>query len=286
MLLCVSGCIGQGPSITGGPGIIITDFSVDYSTIYAEESVGLNLEVENQGEYDAYIHEVTWFGVRTSDWGLSNPKDKNPHYVPGIEPEVGFEGGAWFDSRLITAPSTIKTTTSFDLGVRVEYLYTTDFTGTIRIVSPNYLRTLSKEDKDALIRSGGIRESSSTAGPMSVKAASGPHFTARAPGRTIAIPFRVTNIGPGLPYRSDVDSAEAAVSDGLYQIHVSSYSGIKCDNDVDNPITLSRGKNGGFTCDLDIPKTVTNYEDRAFSFTLIYRYYVDGSTTLTVNPAY
>ena len=291
----MSGCAGigqlqQGSTVAGGPGVVITDFSVDYSPIYAGDPVGLNLEVQNQGEYDTSIFKITWFGVDLSStgWNLNpstNPDKSNPRVV-GADPVTGFEGGTWFTTRTITAPSSIASSTNFDLGVRIEYIYQTDYTATIRIVDSNYLRTLAKEDRDALLSSGGIRQSTATAAPITIKAASGAHFVARGTDTptTITIPFRVTNVGPGLPYDVDVADAATAVSSGLYEIEVSSTSGINCGG-VGN-IVLSRGKNGGFGCTLSVPGTVTNLEDRTFSLTLRYKYYVDGSTTLTVNPQY
>jgi hypothetical protein len=152
-------------------------------------------------------------------------------------------------------------------------------------VDATYLRTLSNEDRDALISSGGIRQSTATAAPITVKAASGAHFVARGgAGTSVTIPFRVTNIGAGLPYRYDKADAASAVSDGLYEIQVSSTSGINCASAGN--IVLSRGKNGGFGCTLTVPGTVTNFQDQTFSLTLRYKYYVDGSTTLTVNAPY
>jgi len=290
VIVTISGCIGQTPSITGGPGIVITDASVDYSPIFAGDTVGWNLEVQNQGEDDTLIHRITWFGVDMSAWSLnpSGPIDisTRPNVV-GADPITGFEGGTYFETRSITAPTIIKSPTTVDLGIRIEYSYDTDFSATIRVMDPDYLRTLSAEEKNALIQSGGIRDSTSTSAPLSVKAASGAHFVARGgPARDITIPFRITNIGPGLPYRYGVESADdAATTGGLYEVSVASTSSNLDCGGIGN-IVLSRGKNGGFGCDLTIPSTVINYEDRTFSLTLRYNYYVDGSTSLTINPEY
>ncbi len=286
VVIGISGCIGQGPTIAGGPGVVITDFSVDYSPIYAGDPVGMNLEVMNQGEFDTDVDRVTYFGVSAADWtGFPASADTTPHPVTPADPVTGFEGGTWWETTSITSPDTIVSTITFDLGVRIEYEYETDYTATIRVVDPDYLRTLSKEDKDAMIRSGGIRESTSTAAPITVTAASGAHFVARGTDTDMTIPFRVSNIGPGLPYRSGIASAEDAVTDGLYEIQITDTS-TNLDCSAAGNIALSRGKNGGFGCILTVPGTVVNFEDHSFSFTLYYRYYVDGSTTLTVNPQY
>jgi hypothetical protein len=281
--IVISGCLNQGTEVTGGPGVVITDFSVDYSPITAGDSVGWNLEVQNQGEYDTSIFKITWFGIDPASWGFT-AVDNVAHPVVGADPITGFEGGTWFTTKTVTSPSSIASSTPFDLGVRIEYVYQTDYTATIRIVDPTYLRTLSQSDRDALISSGGIRQSTATAAPITIKAASGAHFVARGAGTPVTIPFRVTNVGSGLPYRADVADAATAVGGGLYEIQVINPSGISCTG-VGN-IVLSKGKNGGFGCTLTIPGTVTNFQDQTFSLTLRYKYYVDGSTTLTVNAPY
>lgn len=288
VVVTISGCVSQTSTIAGGPGIVITDASVDYSPVFAGDIVGWNLEVQNQGEDDTTIHSITWFGVDMTSWSLNpstNP-DTTSKPIVGADPITGFEGASYFETRTITAPSTIMSPTTVDLGIRVEYDYDTDFSATIRIMDPDYLRTLSTEDKNTLIQTGGIRDSRSTAAPLSVKAASGAHFVARGTSRTITIPFRITNVGAGLPYKDNVANADtAASSGGLYVVNaISGSNNLDCTSAGD--ITLSRGKNGGFGCTLTIPGTVTNYEDHTFSLTLSYRYYVDGSTSLTVNPQY
>ena len=281
VVVTISGCIGQGPTITGGPGIVITDFSVDYSPIYAGEGVGLNLELQNQGEFDTSVNRILYFGVEPTAWDLP-AEDTTSHRIGPADPVTGFEGGTYFESNAVTAPGTIASSTNFDLNVRIEYLYETHFTGTIRIMSRDYLRTLSKEDRDSLIASGGIRESTSTAAPLMVSTASGAHFMAT--GRDVTIPFRVTNIGPGLPYNDDSANSDAAVTNNdLYSVDIIDQVGITC---IESETTLSRGKNGGFGCTLSLPSSVRNFEDHTFSLGLRYRYYVDGSTTLTVNPQY
>jgi len=287
-IIGVSGCIGQGTTISGGPGIIITDFSVDYSPIYAGESVGLNLELQNQGEFDTDVNRILYFGVEPTAWQLPNEYNVGAgagHSLAAADPTTGFEGGTYFESEAISAPSSIASSTKFDINVRIEYSYESHFTGTIRIMSRDYLRTLSNEERDRLIQTGGIRESKSTAAPLVMSTASGAHFMAT--GSSITIPFRITNIGPGLPYNDNSATSDAAVTDGnLYSVDIIDLDDTDRLTCTETATTLSRGKNGGFGCTLTLPTTVRNFEDHTFSLGLRYRYYVDGSTTLTVNPQY
>jgi len=176
VIVVISGCVSTGGA--GGPGIVIVDFSVDYSPIIAGETVGLNLEVQNRGEYTATVDRVEYFGV--SGWGLPTDTSKSWN-LAAADPVTGFEGGTQAETITITAPSSIVSKTNFDLGVRVEYPYQTYFTATMRVVEQNYLRTLTKSERERMIESGGIRQSSSTSAPLSVSTASGSHFIAGLP---------------------------------------------------------------------------------------------------------
>ena len=283
VITVISGCVGQSGG-GGGPGVIITDFSVDYSPITAGETVGLSLEVQNQGEHETTVDIVEYFGV--SGWGLPTTTSKSWN-LAAADPTTGFEGGTQAESITITAPSGIASKTSFDLGVRVEYPYVTHFTATMRVVEQDYLRTISKSERERMIESGGIRQSDSTIAPLSVSTASGSHFIA-GPDKSVIIPFRVTNAGPGFPYTgTDAETAAAATPSTLYQVTVVDLDGadnLNCGGV--GTITLSRGKNGGFGCTLTIPETVNNFADYTFSVGLSYRYYVDGSASITVEPPY
>ena len=293
----VSGCISQKKGeIPTGNGIIIKDFYFDYSPIYANDSIGLNLEVQNIGGGKGYVKKVTVFGVDYQSgssgslkWGLpadetfildeSSPELPVPLAPP--DPTTGFEGESWSYSWTPIAPGGIKTPTNFDFQVRVEYNYSTTYTGTIRIIESSYLKTLTPEERDKLIKEGGVIESVTTGGPMSVSAASGRHFIVQQPGtqeRTIR--FKVTNVGSGYPFDQTLDNTE-----NLYKVRIVDHVGLK---DCDSDFRMSRGKTGTFSCKIEVPGTDTlvNKMDKKFSITLEYDYYVDSSTSITVNPVY
>jgi hypothetical protein len=307
-VLLISGCIGGfgGGGPTANDGIIIRDFSFDYSPIYAEETIGLTLEVENVGEEIGTLNRVTVYGVDYSSgesselsWGLPDGKFRmttgdtdfptQPLYPP--DPTTGFEGDSWYHSWLPQAPSYIRTPTSYSFDVRVEYSYRTTYTGTVRIIDNDYLRTLSKNERDQLIQQGGIVESSLTGGPLNLIVASGRHFIVRSSdSEPRSIKFKITNVGSGFPY-----SGSSIGSDNLYKIRLTSAAPsdfIDCrDSEGNNPeIALSRGQNGVLSCIITVPgldSTVWNNKlDKKFSITLEYEYYVDGEASITVNPTY
>lgn len=303
-VILISGCIGGGgPASTDG--IVIKDFSFDYSPIYAGEEVGLTLEVQNIGEEIGELRGVTIYGIdyQSGDssqlsWGLptddfemttiTNPEfATDPLYPP--DPITGFEGDMWYNSWVPQAPTYIRTPTDYTFDVRVEYSYSTTYTGTIRIIDNDYLRTLAEGERDTLVQQGGIVESSITGGPLSLAAASGRHFIVRSTTpeeRTIK--FKISNVGSGFPYNGDLSD-----STKLYEVRVSnvipSPDFIICD--TTKPLRLSRGRNGVLSCRIIVPGTGpgsgwTNKLDKKFSITLDYEYYIDGKTSVTVNPTY
>jgi hypothetical protein len=296
LLICVSilsGCVGQGGTTPTGNGINIKEFSFDYSPIDAGTDIGLNLEVQNIGGDVGTLKKISVFGIDYKSgsadalkWGLPSGENFimsniNVNLLPP-DKSTGFEGDVWSTSWLPQAPTGVQSSTDYDFEIRVEYGYDTTYTGTITIVANDYLRTLPKEQRDALIKQGGVVESTVTSGPMSISAASGEHFIVRNPDtekRTIK--FKITNVGNGYPYDTELNPSN------LYVVRIPK-SGLIGLTDCDNTTKLSKGKNGWLSCKIEIPgtNTIVNKLDRKFSISLSYEYYVDSSATISVNPTY
>lgn len=290
-VITFSGCIGQTTQKqTGSNGLIINDFSLSPPDMITGESTELYIEVQNVGGDTAYLKKITVFGVDTRDsatasdlqWGTSKSftENLNEELVPP-DPSTGFEGDFYSDSWTLQAPTGVKAETSYDFGTRVEYSYTTTFTGFIRLMEDNYLKTLPREERDNIQKVGGVVNPSITAGPLSVAAASGRHFiirTSDAAGDRM-IKFKVTNVGSGFPYGADVNA-------NLYQVTITSLT-----TDLhacDSNITLSKGKTGMFSCNMTIP-SATDFSgkkkvDKAFALKITYNYFLDSSVSATVKP--
>ena len=302
LVFLISGCMGQGDKSQANNGIIIKDFSFDYSPIYSGEQIGLTLEVQNVGEERGILKKVTIYGVDVKEgssseltWGLPKPGEtfkmdtshtdfpKDPLFPP--DPTTGFEGDTWYYSWLPQAPTQTRTSTDYTFDVRVEYGYSTIYTGTVRIIDNDYLRTLTEDERNKLIEQGGVVESSVSGGPLSVSGASGRHFIVRSSNsEERGIKFKVENVGSGFAYDTDLSDTTK-----LHQIRVANVMPsefIRCDKTT---LKLSRGKTGMLSCNITVPglsSEWTNKLDKKFSIILAYEYYVDGKTSITVNPTY
>jgi len=63
LVITISGCIGQDVIVVSTKdGVIITDFSFEHSPVYAEDNVGLGLEVQNVGDNIARLQKYNFMG--------------------------------------------------------------------------------------------------------------------------------------------------------------------------------------------------------------------------------
>jgi len=298
IVVILSGCQlpggGGGAEVQGTNGIIIKEFGFDYSPIYSGESTGLTLTLQNVGGEKGTLKDIEVFGVDAPaaaagalTWGYGTG---DSFTLTGIDQEMlppdtttGFEGEEYFQEWVPESPTDIKSSTTYDFQVRVKYLYTTTFTGKITVVDDEYLRSLPSDEREALIKVGGVQDASVTGGPLSLTAASGRHFILREGegGTARSIKFKIANVGSGFPYK------EPWSNDNLHIVTVTAEDGISCGvGTTDADIKLSRGKTGVISCEFTPPVqgTFTNKIDKMFSVTLEYGYYVDSAADITVNP--
>jgi hypothetical protein len=295
-IVLFSGCVGQTTTTTTGTnGLIISDFSFSPTSILPGETTELYLDAQNVGGETAYLKKVTVFGVdsisgaaNALQWGLPTgenfieDKTSNPDDLIPPDPSTGFEGDFSDFTWHPQAPTGVKAETNYDFEVRVEYGYSTTYTGFIRLMEDSYLNTLPRDQRENLQKVGGVVNPSVTGGPLTVAAASGRHFVIRSGdvGGDRTIKFKVTNVGSGSPYGN-------SISTDLYKISVTG-TNLNCDLSM----TLSRGKTGIISCTFNSPAATDpsiagkNKIDKAFSIKLDYNYFVDSTATITVKPGF
>jgi len=290
-ILLISGCVEQPFEGAITEGIKINEFSPDRSTIYTRDSVGLNLEVQNVGEVPGTLREVMVYGVDTVSGSTPNPSkwaEGSPVFdltmdeiLDPSSPSFDFEGESRSFRWKPKAPTDIKTPTTYDFRVRVKYDYETRYMGTIRVVKASYLDTLPEDERENLIKQGGVVSSSVTGGPLSLSVLKGRHFIIYEGETTQSRPikFEITNVGSGFPY-----SGEDIGPDTMYKVNIFAASGDGFTCPIGTNIKLSKGESGIFSCNFNPPASIQSKVDMLISITFDYNYATDAVTLITVNP--
>ena len=278
-IVLASGCVGQTPTKppAGTNGLIISDFSPDTSTLMADDSINLNLEVENVGGAEASTINVNLYGVTFGtgdfDWQLTSGDQIFKLADQLLPPEEGIPGEMTTYVWTLKAPKGIKSDTTYSFDTRVEYDYSTDVTGILTFVSKKYWDSLSKSEKDALVSKAGISQLTQTGGPLSVTLYAGQRtrpFVVDPVENEYTMRVTINNVGSGEP-KDTIQLSSAEASSGI---------DIICPN---TPIKLSRGKTASFSCTVTLTNTnIMNKQDFTISLSFNYGWRVDSSTEVTV----
>ncbi len=292
-ILLISGCVEQPFEGAISEGIKINEFSPDRPTVYARDSIGLNLEIQNVGEVPGTLREIMVYGVDTVSgstpdpyrWAEGSPvftmdEISDPILNPS-SPSFDLEGESRSFRWKPRAPTDIKTPTTYDFRVRVKYDYETRYMGTVRVVKASYLDTLPEDERKKLIEQGGVVSSSVTGGPLSLSVLKGRHFIIYEgdPTQSRPIKFKITNVGSGFPY-----FGEDIGPDTMYKVNIFNASGDGFNCPLGTNIKLSKGESGIFSCNFNPPTSIQSKTDMLISITFDYKYATDAVTLITVNP--
>ena len=297
LVIFISGCTTQ--ITTGGGstknGVVITEFAFENAPVYTEENVGLRLEVQNVGGNAAVLKKIQIYGVDfgtdDDDWSTTSGDEILDEFDEELykpDPDFDLEGAKFDHEWRLKVPKKVFAETKYDFAVRIDYDYGTTYTGIIRLVDEDYLQSLSDEERNKLYGSGGIISSKLTNGPISIIPFEGRHFIVdELTARTIQ--FKVENVGTGYPYICD-DGTDCVSDDDnakKYYLTIRDEPNniVKCG---DREIKLSSGKSHILYCTFD-PEQVgdfINKVDKTFQIEFEYSYYIDGYTSVVVNPTF
>jgi len=313
-VLMVAGCTAQGgniqwpwqlviPTVGGGSGLVITDFSPDQSTVYGGSSDRIMITVKNAGGFavpnDKSLIYLTGsaisFALGADDkiYWTSTVVGDGPikHFGQTMKP-VDAVKGTDADEKTITwnlkAPNiTTQTITTSFIG-RVYYDYQTDVNGNIWIYS--------KDEADAArAAKRQIYQPTFTpsSGPVALTVTTSPTNVILQSGDTFNLNIRVSSVAGGTLYRNNtINYATAATGDNLAltqdqlnKVYITvNAPGLTISNPADctGEQDLMGGKDVKLSCTMTpstLPATLQSYP---ITITALYGYYVDRTTTVTV----
>jgi len=289
----VSACAGVpglgGAGVATGAGVIPLEFKFTPSKVVSGDKALLSLTVQNLGSVEAKNVNVFLFGLPT-DWredGAPYRTFQTPFNLEPPRTDTKVPGEKNTLTWILTAPQYLpqKIPFSYTASARICYPYKTTASGSIEL--------LSEQEFVSLQREGRISEKpvavKTTSAPLSIRIDSTQPLLWRADKN---VTFRVTinNVGGGTVLSPSLDcaifktgfSGQANITE-LNKLNFKiEGSGFNCDI-TGGPLFLERGKSQSFSvrCPIgDMP--VTPRLEKQIELTLDYNYYIDTSTTVTV----
>ncbi len=298
----VSGCVGGGNTGTSGNGVVILEFRPDFTQVYSDDPVKLQLRIQNQGEVRARNVKAELTGINTAEWqqlgyGITTTEylgDLQP-YDPATNTPGAIKTKTWYLRAPMLAKGIDFTYTPI---AKVGYDYTTTAQKPITIVDEDELRRIKQQ--------GGTLPSgitTYTAGPLAVEITTGDYVKTESTGGTtydvFPIHIKITNlrIGNGAPTKEDF--SYGGFIGGLYEEY---------DYPISVEITPPTGTNfvssgfGGYddcttgtiikdmwnadeaqiSCELEVTSPPSYREERLLTVKINYRYQLESTTSIRV----
>ncbi|MBI4173315.1 MAG: hypothetical protein HY519_01205 [Candidatus Aenigmarchaeota archaeon] len=287
-----SGCIGpDGSQIAIGPGVVIMEFSPDFSSVQSGEQVKLQIRVQNQGGVPAENTKVALVGISPSEWqSRSGGFEQALGRLSPVDRETDTPGEIQSRQFSLTAPRLPEGIEhAYEPIARVSYDYKAKAVKAISVVSTEELRRLLQQG-----RAPPITDVQSSGGPLSVEVRTGNAIKTGQSGRdTVSFFVKITNNfweqgGTVLP--SGVSGGGATID---YPVNVKiTASGISisdcggfanADQTPGNGIVdLWQGKDAEITCELAVSGSTVSRQESLITIELNYRYQTEAPSQVTV----
>ncbi|MBU0898876.1 MAG: hypothetical protein KKB03_02265 [Nanoarchaeota archaeon] len=301
LIVLTSGCIGgdTGGAVFG-PGVAILNFEPDLSYVDVQEPVKFQIRIQNQGEAKAEYVVLRIYGIDPVEWDLDNSdgtgEDKvvDVGYLIPPSKEFGTQGEIYeteYYGLSPTLPLGIEKT--YYPSIRAYYSYETTAMKQVSIVARDELVRLVQtgqplpQGEDAIYSKG----------PLSVNVQTGKYIKARTDGIGYFFPITITITNTGNGVVSDITESPADFmgpfsppEDYGVSMKVSlpddrsltfDESCLKYD-DRFGSVYLWKGQTASITCRVNLEKAPLIKTDMSIGIDLIYPYYIDASTAITV----
>jgi hypothetical protein len=317
LVLPISGCVMPGGNTSGGSGVIIENFEVDFPSVYAGENFKLQMKMRNMGSVNAYNVYPKLYNIQTTLQGSKldvscEETCKTGTTLLAPDPERGTEGESrtciWDCKAPTDIPKGLSVT--FNPSVRLYYWYGTSTIKSINIASQDELRSL--QSRGVALPSETI---STTQGPVNLDiVVNGPirywedESKIRFPininmqnvgggvscvTRDITIPIPMGLYAPSFNYVTLTSGCELSSNWDKVVIFFNGGEGnpirvFNCDIFQDSNTGLVtdlwKGQSRTITCELemDVPRTTAGILQKNLNFDLSYAYFVDRSVGIEV----
>jgi hypothetical protein len=304
-VLLVAGCTGtsQFPfqqittTAIGGAGLVISDFSVDPTSVYSSSNARVMMTIDNKGGApvtdDKSVIYLTGSALSLTDttgmYWHNSAETIYKHFGKTMNPEDTVRGTPADEKTItwsLTSPNVSRGQTRNDIFIgRVYYDYQTSITGTVWVYS--------ETESDAARAAGRTLNKatfSSTSGPVALTVRASPDPVVLASGEsTYTMTMKVSNVGGGVLYRT----GSVTYTSGSENIALTSDQLNKVDIEMNAPgMTVSGctgeqelvgGKDITLSCDVTITSPPTTFQGYPVTLTATYGYNTERTATVTIS---
>ncbi len=278
LIVIVSGCTNNTPTVSSTEGVIINEFSADDTVLDSGDTTTVYLEVENVGGVEATDVKAYLFGV--DDWNVQPSAMQSLGNLRAPDIRTNVPGEIKMSVWTLTAPAIPQgVKQSFPITVRVLYGYKTTASGQMQLYSEYEWKRLAAKGQ---ISSSNIIPVENSNGPIHVSIQGPDKYEVRG-NDEIPIVVTFTNEGSGDPVKQDWDDGKL---DG--QISILGPAEIECEGQSGKNIALTdlelrRGKPRRMSCVLKVTDIGDNpISTVTINFDFDYKYCVSRLVTISV----
>lgn len=264
-VILIAGCLGGGGgsensfTLTPNDGLSIS-FQPTSSSFLSDETVRLQMEVENTGQYDAEITGASIFGASFLVEGCSTTSDVTGTTLAGVVKAGELAGQQASIIWTCGSPASVNgAEEQFDAGIDVEYTYETDASASLTLIPRDRFSSASSVSTD------------NTAAPVHAEVTANSPIPVVEGTQSYSVPITLRNVGDGevaglVDMTVAAPNAPSGVSlsgcGGTYDLFEGSRD-VVCQLSVSNPDVVQESQ---FT--LRIALSYTYRERRQSSFTV------------------
>jgi hypothetical protein len=281
----------------GGAGMVISDFSVDPTSVYSNSNARVMMTVSDKGgaavsDSNSVIY-LTGSALSLSDtsgvYWRNSAEAIYKHFGKTMNPEDPVRGTPADEKTItwsLTSPNVSKGQTRSDIFIgRVYYDYQTSVTGTVWVYS--------QSESDASRAAGRTLNKaalSATSGPVALTVRTSPDPVVLSTGEnSFTMTMKVSNVGGGALYRTGAVTYTSGseditlTTDELNKVNIAVSAPGMTVSGCTGEQELVAGKDITLSCDVIITSPPTTFQGYPITITATYGYNTERTATVTVS---